>query len=606
MSSYNVGNSEHLTDDILAQYLDGELPSKQAAKAREHLETCWSCRGRANEFEQGVLSFLQYRKVVVRELGGPPSNFHGFQAGMAKQRDQILARKAVAETWAARRVEELLLCWNVLKHHAVLSRAALAVAAFVVAAWVLTPSLPQVSAKEALNRSAQSEEKMLRSYTSPVVHQEILVHAHGKQAHWDIWRTPKGNKVRATWNDAEGISQEIKGMYRANNLDTRQPLSPSNFSAWRESLAQKQDHVTVDARQHLVQISTDAVQSSAGQIQRVTFTLRQDNWHPVDETIYIHAAEGLPTEYRLEETAYTVLSMDMVPAAVLLSSDEDGSGAGVVVPPVRATSERVELPTETRLLDSEVKLTRTLHEIGADVREAPEVQRHDTEISLSAWTDSPERKQQILAVTKKLPYIVAEVRDASTSGALGAASRVSLPLLRNSYPTEPPLARAVWEYYGSAEEANLRLAEMSDDEQAALAAAAALSRLSKEYSEAKWQLLSAQEQATLNGVVSDHVAALRRSLGAYLGIASPLVDEMLSRENIPTEAAVKAGSCTSWRTEAPRLAVDLPHIQISLQRLFLESHAETLVQDTSPQSLLTESTRLRSRIQVELGQLCTP
>jgi len=605
MFSRNSSNSEHLTDDLLVQYLDGELSGKRAAKAKEHLEICWRCRGRAKEFEKGVLSFLQHRKVIVRELGDPPGGFQGFHARMAQQREELLALKKTTRALDAGRIGKLLAHWGVAMRNSLLPRVTLATATFVVAAWMLFPTLPHVLAKEALKRAAQSEERMLHSYNSPVVHQQITVHTHGKQARWEIWRAPQGKKVRTTWNDGE-VSQEIKGIYRDNNLDAEQPLSASGFSTWRESLAEKQDRITVDTRQHLVQISTEAMQSGTGQIQQVIFTLRQDDWHPVNETIYVHGADGLPTEYRLEETSYTVLPLDLVPTAVFVSSNAGAAEPATTSSAASGSINAVLEPTEARLLDSEVKLTKALHDVGADVREAPAIYRRDGEIAFSAWTEGQERKQQLLAATTKLPYIVSDIRDASSVRASKTAVGSALPALRSSYPTEPPLAKALWDYYGSAEAANRNLSEISDDEQAALAEASALSRLAKEYPETRWQQLPAQSQAILNQIAADHLAAIHRHSAAYLQIVSPLLDAMLTKENVNPEVVDQANRCASWRTAAPLLAEDLPRTQISLQRLFLEGHVETPVQDMSSSTLLTESARLRSRIRAELGQLCTP
>jgi hypothetical protein len=52
-------NSNHVSDQDLVGFADGELSAARAAKVEEHLEACWKCRARRSEFESAVTSLVK-------------------------------------------------------------------------------------------------------------------------------------------------------------------------------------------------------------------------------------------------------------------------------------------------------------------------------------------------------------------------------------------------------------------------------------------------------------------------------------------------------------------------------------------------------------------
>jgi hypothetical protein len=61
----------HLTDEDLILAADGELDVLRAAKVRDHLDACWSCRTRQAELQQAVTDFMRaYRSGLDYRL--PP------------------------------------------------------------------------------------------------------------------------------------------------------------------------------------------------------------------------------------------------------------------------------------------------------------------------------------------------------------------------------------------------------------------------------------------------------------------------------------------------------------------------------------------------------
>src|SRR5271154_2338208 len=61
----------HLSDQELLLAVDGELSHRSAARAREHLAACWSCRARVGEIEGAIADFFHVRSSNL-DPGLPP------------------------------------------------------------------------------------------------------------------------------------------------------------------------------------------------------------------------------------------------------------------------------------------------------------------------------------------------------------------------------------------------------------------------------------------------------------------------------------------------------------------------------------------------------
>jgi len=61
----------HPSDQELLLFSDGELPTRQAARIRRHLRTCWSCRTEAARIEATIGEFMElHRQTFAQQL--PP------------------------------------------------------------------------------------------------------------------------------------------------------------------------------------------------------------------------------------------------------------------------------------------------------------------------------------------------------------------------------------------------------------------------------------------------------------------------------------------------------------------------------------------------------
>jgi len=56
---------QHLGDEEIIAYLDGELPRHELERTRTHLESCWSCRSRMGEIQSNIDNFVCARKALL-------------------------------------------------------------------------------------------------------------------------------------------------------------------------------------------------------------------------------------------------------------------------------------------------------------------------------------------------------------------------------------------------------------------------------------------------------------------------------------------------------------------------------------------------------------
>jgi hypothetical protein len=78
----------HLSDRELVLVIDGELPSRDAARVESHLAACWTCRARKQEFEQAIAGFVS----VHQGQRVPPAD--GARARLAAKLSQIAPAQA--------------------------------------------------------------------------------------------------------------------------------------------------------------------------------------------------------------------------------------------------------------------------------------------------------------------------------------------------------------------------------------------------------------------------------------------------------------------------------------------------------------------------------
>lgn len=589
MSLFHTWFCRHPSDRALLEFLDGELRFKRAEQVAKHLASCAECRSRAGRFRDSLECFEQYRSAQLARLGGPPQAFAGFGAKLSAQsvelRKQRVGRGA--------RPAEL--------RHALGSRrrwttAAATAVALLAVGWMLWRPAATVSASEVLRQARQSETRQLRALRNPVVHQRMAVNARGRAAEWELWRATAARDERAAWS-AQDVEREVAGVYAANHMDVDRPLSAEDYADWHDSLADKSDAVTKLGARRLLQITTAVANAEPGQIEQVELLVREEDWHPVSESIYVRAASGEPLRYSIVETSYAVMPMEAVPLRVFHPNEP--------APPARTETAKnaqagMKMPTEMQLLVSQVRVDQVLHKLGADVAEAPEVRNADGRIEVSLWMGEGARREQILSAVKGIQFVTAQ--DAAAA-AMHANATLQAKAERPVYATKPPLAKALAEYAGGDSEAANMIAALNDAERRVYVETAALERLEQAYPEERRLVLPQDLQRAIAQMANDHARAIEREGREYFNLLLPVVEAMASRENRPATPQQSMGQPASREAAAARLRSDLGRLQLLVNRAFLEDHVDTPAKDLSAGEVLSEILQLQTRAEGQLMRL---
>src|SRR2546428_13415521 len=75
------GDGCHVPEADLLCYGDGELRRKRAAKIRDHLKACWTCRAKMERIQKTIADFVDcLNGTLAQEMGRPPRGWQTFRA----------------------------------------------------------------------------------------------------------------------------------------------------------------------------------------------------------------------------------------------------------------------------------------------------------------------------------------------------------------------------------------------------------------------------------------------------------------------------------------------------------------------------------------------
>jgi hypothetical protein len=80
-------DARHLENDLLLQFLDGELSMRKARQVRKHVEACWQCRAELAELHRLVTECVRYRNQVAEATSPPPRSWADLSLEMSRLDD---------------------------------------------------------------------------------------------------------------------------------------------------------------------------------------------------------------------------------------------------------------------------------------------------------------------------------------------------------------------------------------------------------------------------------------------------------------------------------------------------------------------------------------
>jgi hypothetical protein len=575
-------SEEHPPSSVLLLHIEGELDGREAASVRRHLADCWDCRVRREELEEGIHAYVVARRdVLIPHLLPPPPSRHNFIPRLHQE---------IAKTLAPPRFERLAILLR--RSFAAPPRAAwftggvsLAMALAIFYVYVANP--PTITAAAFFERIHRADEagplaehyvavqKVQLWQGNRAVERQVI-----HEARRPVRRAAQSSHADALW--ARSLT--------AAQIDWDDPLNVDRFESWHDSQSASRDRVT----QTKDAVTLTTCLKAGEPVLLASLTVSSADWHPIAERFEF--SHQPPLEVR--ELSYEIRNETAPAAPINIAANR----ASALASPAK--------PSDADLERSEIGAREALHRLDADRNELPEIVRENHHLAIRATAESTERKQQLMAIVKGIPYVKSEI--AGTTSATGivtatAPPRSAAPHSPPSYSTTPPLANALWDYKGGMDAANNYLDVVRESYFRALADANALDRLAHRYSGAEWNRLPPDVQMRVNRLAADYIQAIQKNTPEYLRQLSDPLDEMLRQNNISlSPLAVDANaSCEPWQSLAPRIVADLRQTQTSFRRLFVVDQTDAPL-DVSADTLLPAVVQRCSRVNHEMRSLCPP
>jgi hypothetical protein len=595
----------HPSFEELMLYLEGELGPK-ADKVEAHLKSCWSCRLNREKVDRLISAFMETRNA---SLAGSP-NFPtqallSFETKLDKLESES-GSPPIFSSLIRTRLQALFL-----------SRSPLGLATFLVSLLLIAlvlirlSSAPPVSAKEVLSRVKQAEAQRRLQVSAPVIYEKLQLRRlsstrQPETVTWEIWNDTRNSRFRHRVEDAGGlrflpmssyrrpaalgrseeaadegpgssvavksgraeaplprILAELEQVFRSNQADLGQPLSPANYEAWRRSIRQKSEEVL---ERKLPNGDKAMILRVSGQgpflpnaIVHAEFMVRAGDWHPLEQRLQVQKEDGI-VDYAFGEVAFDVIALNALPPSIF---------ADLTPPlplPLTVTSRslaasRMPLPDLAELTAAEVEAWYALHSVQACLgRPISVVQVGLSQIEVQGVVETEERRTQILASLRGIPHVTPKIRTVAEDWVMPSSSEVSDEVsdkekeneVSSSDPDQPGLVEAqnrklaiedlLEQYFtdgscaqerddGKRECIQQKIAELSHQavsrSESAQEQAWALSQLAQWYPSLKQDKLRTSARRLLELMVRDHMTALKKELKQFRAQVEPVLSDVL-------------------------------------------------------------------------------
>lgn len=569
---------DHLLDEELISYLDGELERDEQEKARIHLDSCWECRTKLLIFQRGIEKFLKVKQEnlspelpplgpavdLFRERLTAHSTRTGvhsyFRLKMPKQLRNFFRKLIVPFRMGDSVSGTTRLLMRVT--------AGLLITSLVFVFVFLSSRFNNVSARELLERSINSHSETLNTTDQPVVRQRLKIKRINSKS--------SGNEaevIRETWDDTvhsrmrqavltsdqnptsappQAALPELERIFQINRLDIRRPLSPAAYRIWSESITSKTETVTKSVRGEGLEILTlETVPTGPVATDHITnarFIVRAADWHPIELSLRIKAADEGEIEYRIIETDFEVVSLKtldpaffsdqtiqpVVTPSVTIAKVTPSASPGLTpdlqvavntnTNPNPVPSDSTMPPATTAM---EVEALNLLHKINADISEQINVIRTaDGKLMVQGLVETEKRKSEVLealAPLAKNPAIkiniqtideaareLAKQKQKSPGTDANNVSRVEVDN-KAQLPVEGEL-REYFEKRGGNTDEQIRqfASRMINRSQAALFQASAMNRMANRFTAEQLRTMEPEARTKWLTIIKNYAAAVKR------------------------------------------------------------------------------------------------
>jgi len=608
----------HISDADLIRFLDGQLRERESRRVRKHLEQCWGCRARSQEFEQTIAAFVAERAARNRDKSTrPPGNWRGFEARLHQLAEQsaVPPLRARIHRWVAPVCSGLA------------GRAAIATAVVALLVLWLIPNRSTVSAAVILQRAERARTVRLEDSPNPVAFQEIRVSERGKSVPAEdfvrIWRDVNSGAVECQGGGI--VWRELNKALPGRSDNGTALLSAEDFAAWRSSLARRQEEV-VRHRQAggaevlVIRTRIDAPPSYEGLLES-ELVVRAADWIPVSRSFRIRK-RGAIQEFRLTEVRFDSLAREAVPPGVLTArvvpprQIVPSFGEGAVRKPHPRPRRIPPATLPARLADLEVSAQYAVHRAELCLPGTVQVIRAGDTVRVEGIVDAKSQLDRLLGFLPKNDSLVVQV-----SSAAEVETELDLPApdqprrhLIQSQPSAIERRVAQQETGTTAPEvlSALQTLALSNDavteSRSALMEAWAINRLTEAHPFSHGPELSPSAQRLLAMMLRDHVKMLRAHVRKMDLLVKPLLatqDGSPMPETAPSleppsgsslEATLNQGD---WSEISAEVVRSMERVDSLIQNLFTGAH----LAESDPKSIVAELSRRLPELRRELDEV---
>ena len=598
-------NGWHPGEDELLCFVDGELPADTSIEIKIHLEACWTCRAKTDKIQHTISSFVGYlNDGFVPNIDPPPGEWRTFDARI----------KRVAEETANR---PLLFRWYDLVRNLHLPSVAsarwtaslLGILGFVFLFAHLQGPSP-LSANQVIQRATEAQERRLQRVAHPVVYKKLRVERRestsqmGSSVTWEIWNDAVGGGFRQRVEDSKGkklvdpksertlteggsphrvpatkdphrvltgpsdhqdllaILQDLDQVLQSNRMNRRDPLSPTGYASWRNSIRPQSEEVreTIlpDGERGLTLLTAALAPPAVDSIVRAELVIRVEDWHPVAHRFQVQGQHGT-RNYDLTEIEFQILASNALPHSIF---EDTSVSAPLVLTQPATPPQSVLLPDGNESLASEVETLFALHRVRACMgRPISVVRAASGRIEVRGLVDTNARKAELLETLKGIPWVntriqtieetQAEPSQRAEFSSVGEKNSTLSTTEQNadtrSKNHQLIIQDLLGEYFASKEKSDFgqqgrgemntqqKIAALSHDavsfSEAALEQAWALRRLAELSSSLKNEALRTSSRRLLELMVRDHLNELQKEINQACTLVRPVLSALLSDKN---------------------------------------------------------------------------
>jgi len=376
--------TDHLTQERLLRYMDGELSRSAMAETTEHVQSCWSCRVELEHLEKDIAIILDAHKTVfLPSLPNPPRPWVRIETRIQGSERS----RANSNVW-----RQITTMAEVLLRPPVASATAALLAILIIS--LVSVQVMPVSAEEVLHKVALADAHRLATTPRQAIRQRVRIRRVDRRSFntgtsiLESWKADNSSYWDAR---ADQVDSELLDRYRANGIPAFLPLSSASIMAWTHLAAS----TPIASREYDGAVRIRFVPSASARargLEDVSFRIEPQDWQVSD--LQLSFSDAI---FNITQESFGLVDRNQVPRNVLAALDP--ADPSLRLPPVASAPHPIaHVPVIPNLDELEVSVRYSLHSIGADMGESIEVNRSKAELVVNAWPLPPDRQAELAEV----------------------------------------------------------------------------------------------------------------------------------------------------------------------------------------------------------------